>query len=199
VSAAGAALVAVLAGGASRRMGAPKPLVPLGGRPLIAHPLAAAAAAGLAAVVVAKPGTPLPPLDVPVWREPERPRHPLLGVVTALERAGVPVVAIACDQPWVPPALLARLSAAPAAAAVALEVGGRPEPFPARYAPEALERLRAALAAEAPVRRALEGLHPWLLDGEELLALGDPARLVAGVDSPRALADAERTLREASG
>ena len=47
-------LVAVLAGGASRRMGAPKACVELGGRPLISYPLEAAAAAGLSAVVVAK-------------------------------------------------------------------------------------------------------------------------------------------------
>ena len=37
------ALVAVLAGGRGRRMGAPKPLAELGGAPLIERPLAAAA------------------------------------------------------------------------------------------------------------------------------------------------------------
>ena len=64
-------LVAVLAGGASRRMGAPKPLAPLGGRPLISYPLGAAARAGLRAVVVAKADTPLPEVGVPVWGEPD--------------------------------------------------------------------------------------------------------------------------------
>ena len=78
------AIVAVLAGGRGRRMGRPKALVELGGAPLIAHPLAAAAAAGLDAVVIAKAGTALPALDVPVWLEPDQPVHPLLGIVTAL-------------------------------------------------------------------------------------------------------------------
>jgi molybdopterin-guanine dinucleotide biosynthesis protein A len=55
-------LVAVLAGGRSRRMGAPKTLADLGGAPLIARPLAAAAAAGLEAVIVAKQDTALPAL-----------------------------------------------------------------------------------------------------------------------------------------
>ena len=67
------ALVAVLAGGRGRRMGGPKALARARRRPLIARPLAAAAAAGLEAVVVAKAGTPLPPLGVPVWHEPDEP------------------------------------------------------------------------------------------------------------------------------
>ena len=43
----GAPLAVVLAGGLSRRMGMPKALAVLGGRPLPAWPLAAAVAAGL--------------------------------------------------------------------------------------------------------------------------------------------------------
>jgi molybdopterin-guanine dinucleotide biosynthesis protein A len=66
------ALVAVLAGGRGRRMGAPKPLARLGGAPLVERPLAAAAEAGLPAVVVAKAGTRLPP-GLTVWREPDEP------------------------------------------------------------------------------------------------------------------------------
>ncbi len=69
----GPPLAVVLAGGLSRRMGSPKATVLLGGRPLIAWSLAAAAEAGLEAVVVAKPGSSLPPLEVPVWDEPAAP------------------------------------------------------------------------------------------------------------------------------
>jgi molybdopterin-guanine dinucleotide biosynthesis protein A len=82
------ALVAVLAGGRGRRMGAPKPLAELGGAPLVERPLAAAAEAGLAAVVVAKAGTPLPP-GLTVWHEPDEPFHPQLAIVTALDDAAV--------------------------------------------------------------------------------------------------------------
>ena len=181
------AVVAVLAGGRGRRMGAPKPLAELGGAPLIAHPLAAAAAAGLAAVVVAKPGTPLPDdLAVPVWLEPAEPVHPLLGVVTALERAGGPVVAVACDMPFVPAALLARLAAGPEAA---VRVGR-----PARAVPGALRARRAARAARGARRAArrcattLAALAPAVLDGA---AFGDPARILASVNTPDELAAAE--------
>src|SRR3954469_1305574 len=108
--------VAVLAGGRSSRMGTPKALAPLGGAPLIARPLAAARAAGLPAVVVAKRASPLPALDVPVVVEPDEPTHPLCGVVAALEAgsaAVVAVVAVACDQPWVTGEVLAALAARP--------------------------------------------------------------------------------------
>lgn len=184
------ALVAVLAGGAGRRMGGtPKPLALLGGRPLIAWPLAAARAAGLEAVVVAKAATALAPLEVEVWEEPGEPQHPLLGIVTALERTGGrrhrPVVAVGCDQPWVPPALLARLAAGEGPAAPFVD--GVPAPLPARYPPEALDVLRAALAAEAPLRRTLAALEP------AAVAVEDPG-VLAGINTPEELAAAERAL-----
>jgi molybdopterin-guanine dinucleotide biosynthesis protein A len=166
-------LAVVLAGGLSRRMGRPKALVPLGGRPLIAWPLAAAAAAGLDAVVVAKPGSALPPLEVPVWDEPEAPSHPLTGLVAALERAGGPVVALACDMPFVSPGLIARLAAAKGVAAPAGEA------FPARYEPSALPVLRAGLAREAAVRAVLAELRAAPVEAapEELVGINDPAAL----------------------
>jgi molybdenum cofactor guanylyltransferase len=172
------ALVAVLAGGRGRRMGGPKALADLAGEPLIARPLAAAAAAGLDAVVVAKPDTALPELAVPVWEEPATPVHPLLGIVTALERAGRPVVVVACDMPFVTATLLQRLADGPEAA---VRVGGRLAPFPARYEPAALPELRAALAAGAAVRATLERLAPGTFDeaGEVVASVNTPAELEA--------------------
>ena len=103
---------AVLAGGASRRMGTPKATLELGGRPLLEYPLAAVQGAGLEPAVVAKPGSPLPPLAVPRWDEPAEPVHPLTGIVAALTAArGRPVLAVACDMPFVTAELLADLAA----------------------------------------------------------------------------------------
>ena len=175
-------MAAVLAGGASRRMGSPKARVELGSRPLIAWPIAAAIEAGLAAVVVAKPGSDLPPLDVPVWEEPEQPAHPLTGIIAALERAGPRgVVVLACDMPFVSPGLIARLGAC---SDVATPAG---EAFPARYTPAALAVLRAALERAAPLREVLAelGATEIAAGGHELL----------GVNDPEALARAEALLR----
>lgn len=171
-------------------MGGAKPLADLGGRPLVAWPLAVAADAGLEAVVVAKAATALPP-GVLVWHEPAEPVHPLLGIVCALERAARPVLAVACDMPWVPGALLARLAAGPPAA---VRRGGRLASFPARYAPADLPALRAALAREDGVWRTLEALAPAALDEAELAPLGDPASLLASVNTPAELAAARRAL-----
>jgi len=175
-------LVAVLAGGRGRRLGGAKPLAELDGAPLIARPLAAAAAAGLPAVVVAKPDTALPALGVPVWEEPVEPVHPLLGIVTALERAGGPVVAVGCDQPFLTGELLSRLATGREAAVWA---GGRLAPLPARYELAWLPALRHALAAEASLRATLESLGPAAFE------LDDEA-LVASVNTPGELAAAER-------
>lgn len=183
----------VLAGGRARRMGGAKATAVLAGRPLIAWPLAALAAAGLDAIVLAKPDTALPSLSVPVWREPAAPAHPLLGLVTALERAGGPIVAVGCDMPFLAPGLLAELARHPARV-VAPAVAGRPAPFPARYDPLVLPALREGLAREAPVRATLAGLDPVLLDEAALRAWGDPARLVASVNDAAELAAAEAVL-----
>ena len=171
------ALVAVLAGGRGRRLGGAKPVAELGGRPLVAWPLEAARAAGLEAVVVAKAGTPLPELDVPVWIEPDEPAHPLAWLVFALERAGGrPVIGVACDMPHVTADLLARLSAADGAVAARADL-----PFPARYEPSALPVLREVLEREAPAREALAALAPAVLGAppEELHGVNSPSELAA--------------------
>jgi len=189
-----APLAAVLAGGRARRMGGAKATALLGGRPLVAWPLAACAAARLEAVVVAKPGTALPALGVPVWREPATPSHPLVGLVTALERAEErPVVAVGCDMPFLAPGLLAALAAHPAPV-VAPRVGGRLAPLPARYDGSALPVLRDALAREAPLRATLAALGPVVLEEAALCRWGDPERLVASVNDPASLAAAEAAL-----
>jgi molybdopterin-guanine dinucleotide biosynthesis protein A len=161
--------------------------IELAGAPLIARPLAAASAAGFEAVVVAKRATILPPgLDVPVWLEPDTPFHPLCGLVAALERGAV--IAVACDQPWVTGELLGALAVAGAAVPW---VDGRFEPFPGHYDPSQLPVLRDALAEEASLRATLTRLAPLKLD---LAPFGDPARLVASINTRDELAAAEREL-----
>jgi molybdopterin-guanine dinucleotide biosynthesis protein A len=189
------ALGAVLAGGRGRRLGGAKAKVELAGRPLVSHSLAALEAAGLEAIVVAKPDTELPPLGCPVVREPELPRHPLCGIVAALREAGGrAVVVLACDMPLAAPALLERLAAAGEPLVVPAP-GGRLEPLQARYGAALLPALEAALAREEPLRRTVAALVPRRLGDEELARCGDPARLFLNVNDDADLRLAERALR----
>jgi len=185
----------VLVGGRGSRLGGAKAAAPLAGRPLASYPLAALAEAGLETMVCAKPGETLPPLGFPVLVEPQLPRHPLCGVVAALREVEQPVVAVACDLPLLPPELLAALAAAPEPLVVPAP-GGRPQPLAARYAPELLPELEAAMDRKAPLTRTVEALDPRLLGDEELRRYGDPDRIFHNVNEPRDLAEAERLLRE---
>lgn len=198
------AVVAVLAGGAGKRIDGEKATVRLAGRPLVYYPLAAAAQASLTAVVVAKRATALPPLNVQTLLEPDEPRHPLCGIVAALDRLEAPVLAVGCDMPFVAPALLERLSAPASRApdspqgAVAIEVEGRLQPLPALYLPRQRSALERALAKGASMRETLRLLRPDVLGTTELEGLGDPSLLLFSVNDRRDLQMAERRLARAA-
>jgi molybdenum cofactor guanylyltransferase len=167
-----AMVAAVLAGGASRRMGEPKAGLVVEGRTLLERAVAAAREAGLRPVVVAKATSPLPPVDAERWTEPDLPRHPLAGIVAALKTAGpAGIVALACDTPFVPARLLAELAGRDATTLV--RAGGRLHPLPGRYAAQALAPLAAALADEAPLQRALLALGAAVLDEADEAALAN--------------------------
>lgn len=185
--------MAVLAGGRSSRMDEAKAVAPLAGRPLIAYPLAAARQAGLTAVVVAKPGSPLPVLDAEVWREPVEPVHPLCGLVHALTHGGGrPLVVVAADMPFVSGKVLAWLAAGHGdTAATVPVVDGRLQPLLARYEPSTLDLLSRALTAGTSMRDAVNALAPHLVD---LSPFGDPRRLTFNVNTPADLARAEELL-----
>jgi molybdopterin-guanine dinucleotide biosynthesis protein A len=185
----GDGIVAVLAGGRSSRMGRPKALSDLNGRPLIAHALAAVAEAGLEAAVVAKPDSELPALDARVIREPAEPLHPLLGVATALEEAGS-VVSLPCDMPFVPGPMLAWLWRQPERLVVC-EGGGRLHPLLGRFAAELAPELRAAVEAGTSAQEAVRGLDARVASEAELSNFGPPRRVLFNVNDPEDLAEAE--------
>ncbi len=175
-------------------MAAPKATVELAGRPLIAYPVEAMAAAGLAPVVVAKPDSELPPLEVPVVRETDADSHPAAGIVAALRTGrGRPVVVAACDMPFVPSELLALLAGlgVPVAAAGA---DGRLQPLLARYEPSVVPALQTAIAGAESLRGAVARLDPLILGATELARFGDPRRITFNVNDRADLAAAERLL-----
>jgi molybdopterin-guanine dinucleotide biosynthesis protein A len=178
----------VLAGGRGRRMGGAKPSALLAGRPLVAYPAEALAGVSERVAVVCKADTELPSLPgVERWDEPDEPRHPVAGIVFALERAEQPVLVCGADMPFVTGAVLESLAESlraevPAVVAVA---GGRLQPVLAAYAPSSLSVLRAA-AADEPLTRIVERLDPVRVEVPERAALS--------VDTPEDLAAAARDL-----
>lgn len=168
----------VLAGGAGRRIGGAKAIVELRGIPLVRYPVRALQAVLAEVVVVAKQGSELPPLPgVPIWIEPEEPRHPLAGIVHALEGAGAAmgiegagreILVCAGDLPFVSPELVERLSRLDAggAPAVVPRAAGRLQPLLARYAPAAHAPLAVALTSEPPrsLTEAVMELDPLVVD-----------------------------------
>jgi molybdenum cofactor guanylyltransferase len=176
---------AILAGGAGRRMGGAKAKRTLGGRPLASYPAATLAEVCDRVAIVAKPGAELPELPgIERWDdEPAEPRHPLTGIIHALERAqGEPVLVCAADMPFVKTDAL-RALAAPGTTAIAV-AGGVLQPVLGLYMPDVLPALRAA-EPDTPLTRTVEGLGP------ELVPV--PPEQVRGIDTPEDLANAEAT------
>jgi molybdenum cofactor guanylyltransferase len=195
----------VLAGGVGRRIGGGKAVVELHGVPLVHYPLRALQGVLAEVVVVAKQGTPLPPLPgVPIWIEPAEPRHPLAGVVHALEGAGAAsqidgmareILVSAGDMPLLGPDLIDLLAHADAGGAPALvpHAGGRLQPLLARYAPAAYAPLAAALRRDPlpSLTDAVAALGPYVLD------IGD-AQPFFNVNAPEDLLTAAGLLDRAT-
>src|SRR3954471_12971913 len=149
----------LLAGGRGRRLGGrSKAAIEVAGRPLAWYPAAALAGVCDRVALVAKPGSDLPHLPgVERWDEPEEPRHPVAGIIHALEHADQPVLVVGADMPYVTPDACASVMAggglAPAAVAVA---GGGVPPLLAIYAPAALRPRGARPPEGGAARRAAD-------------------------------------------
>jgi len=182
----------VLAGGAARRMGGgDKTLLPLHGRPLLAHILARLAPQ-CGALALNANGDParFASFGLPVWPDPLPGLGPLSGVLAALEASPLPfVLTVPGDAPFLPPDLAEGLHGARAAAGVAVAhaaSGGRAHPVIALWPRRLAGPLRAALdAGERAVHRfaAAQGVVAVEWPGEPFLNINTPedlARAEAG-------------------
>ena len=197
-------VVIVLTGGASRRMGSHKPVLDVGGRPLVARVLAAA---GSWPTLVVGPGQGVPGGVRVVWeRVPGG--GPVAGLAAAVEALDAPdpaiappdvVVVLAADLPFVTHDHLDRLVAAltspdepDAAPDLAVTVGrdGRTNWLCAAWRTAAL-RNRLECLGDAYGRSMRD-----LADGIRTVRVDDPDELALDVDTP---ADLERARRRAGG
>jgi molybdenum cofactor guanylyltransferase len=199
---AGPLAAAVLAGGASRRMGRDKATMPVGGVELARQAIRAAARLAEPVVLVAPEGHPAAALAKRTragWvADPGR--GPLEALVSALHAVDAPaLLLLAADHPLLVPALLDLLVAGRGEGfeAVACRRGPRLEPLVALY-----QRAAALAAAEAMLAagadRSLRGLLGALRtrvieepewrrvdpDGASFVDLDDPADLAAFLARP---------------
>ena len=175
--------------------GGSKAAMMLAGRPLAAYPAAALAGVCERVAVVCKRDTELADLEgVERWDEPASPRHPLTGIVHALERAGSAVLVCAADMPFVTPdacrTLLQAAGAAAGAPAVVAAAAGVLQPVFGLYEPAALEPFAAA-DQDAPLTRTVESLDP--------VRVALPPALVRSVNTAEELAEAEELLGGQAG
>ena len=144
------ASAAVLAGGASRRMGVNKAMPAPRGRPLILETADALRARFDEAFIVAADADAYSFAGVPIGSDRVRGAGPLAGIAAALVAASQDsLFVVACDMPEIDFALAERLLAAPNGFDCAVpRVGeGLYEPLFAVYRKSALSAMEASLAA----------------------------------------------------
>jgi molybdenum cofactor guanylyltransferase len=188
---------AVLAGGASRRMGRDKATLRVGGVELAARAVTAAREVAAPVVLVAPAGHAAAPLagklGVALVRDPGE--GPLAALAAALAALAEPyVLLLAADHPALHAGLLARLVAERGAGeAVACRRGGGLEPLVAVYqrAPAlaaARARLRGGPGGDRSLRGLLAALRTRVLEEPAWRALDPEGRSFVDLDDPADLA-----------
>lgn len=181
---------AILAGGEARRLGGvPKGLLEVGGRRILDR-LVAAFEEGLGTVPLLVANAP----DAGSWHPglrvvaDLRPGAGTLGgLLTAVTLAPAPVVCVAWDMPFIPPALLRRLGEGLDRHDVVLPSSGGPrgmEPLCAGYGPATGPAMAAAL--DRGDLRAIgfhEAVRVRVLDRVEVQRFGAPERIFFNVNT----------------
>ena len=197
----------VLAGGGSRRMGADKCALDLGGRTLVQWVVDALDTVADEVVAVTAPGR-APPLV-----QSSRSLHhavdaiadggPLVAILAGLEATSAPVaVAVACDLPFVRPELL-RLLADRARAGARFVVPvheGRPQLLCSAWRGDTLPVLRARVeAGERAVHAMLDVLDAELVPPEAWREADPDGSSFTNLNTPETLDRARAALDAAGG
>jgi molybdopterin-guanine dinucleotide biosynthesis protein B/molybdopterin-guanine dinucleotide biosynthesis protein len=191
---------AILAGGESRRFGAPKALATVGGVRIVDRVREALAGVVPDLILIANDAALFAPLALPLRADARPGLGALGGIYTALlwarEAGRAGALAVACDMPFLAPPLLARLLAERVGAdVVAPESGGRRgiEPLAAYYATGCIPAIERALERG---ERQIVGFHGEVrvkrIPLEEVRAYGEPELLFLNVNTPAEHERAER-------
>lgn len=184
----------ILAGGESRRFGAPKALATVAGEPIVGRVRAALAGVVDRVGIVANEPDLFADMGLPI-RPDLRPGSGALGGVHTAVRwaadAGAPgALVAACDMPFIETALLQRLrddaSAGGAAVVVPASSGRRGvEPLCAYYDAACARAIESRLAAgDRRVIAFYDDVAVHVVPLDEVRLLGDPDRMFMNVNTP---------------
>ncbi len=176
----------VLAGGASRRMGRDKALLPWEGTTLLDHALRRLrAVCGAVAILGGSPDR-YADQGAPVVPDAVHGAGPLAALLAALEHARTDVVLLlAVDLPFVPEALLGFLPEAAEDADLAAPVAeGLPQPLCAAYRRSCTEAVRRHLTAgRFKMTHFWEDVRVREVGPAELARFGDPALILRNLNT----------------
>lgn len=197
--------IVIQAGGASRRMGQDKGLVPFLGQPLIQRVIQRVSALADELVVNSNRPEDYTFLGLPIYTDVIPERGALGGLYTALLVAKHPLVSvIACDMPFASPEILAEerrlLEESDADAVIPVTEFGT-EPFHAVYRRDlCIPLVKAALDAGSwRVNSWFGEANLFLMPVEEVLRF-DPRQLAfRNVNTPEELHEAEQLALEENG
>ena len=185
----------VLAGGRSRRMGgSPKALLPFGGRPLIQHILETLGAVLSDCLVVTNSPELYTFLGRPMVGDVFPDGGSLGGIYSGLRASpGAAALCVACDMPFLSPALLAYLASRAGEADVVIpDAGGELQTLHAVYGKGCLPSMERRLAAgQLKVTGFFDEVRVLRVPEEAVRALADPQLAFMNLNTPEDLTRAQ--------
>lgn len=177
----------ILAGGASRRMGACKALLPWGSGTLIEHIVRTLRTVADDVVIVTKDPAPFAGQEARVVTDRLPWTHPAVGLMTGLRSATHDVVFVcACDMPWLAPAVIRHLWAVLGDADAVVPRGPHGlEPLHAVYTRRCARRIEQQWRQGArTVRQLLATLAVRVITPQDLRALTGWERSCMNLNTP---------------
>jgi molybdopterin-guanine dinucleotide biosynthesis protein A len=187
--------VAIMAGGKSSRMGTDKAFVPFQGRPMIAIVIERVAGLGAETILITNKPAEYAHLGLPMFGDVLPDHGPLGGIYTAVLRVQHPyVLVVACDMPWLNPALLTYLLDLRHTADIIVPQWDKfPEPLHAVYSKACLPAIEANLQAQQLKITGFFGrVSVRFVKREEIEKVDVNGRSFANVNTPDELQNAQQ-------
>lgn len=191
----------ILAGGESRRLGRNKALLRIGGQALIERVVEAIAPLTAEVIVVVASPEQAAALPLPAWVRVASDRYPgcgsLGGIYTGLATSSEPwILVVACDMPFLNPALLRRLIAARRGVdAVVPYLEGQPEPLHALYSKTCLVPIEGMLrAGQLKIAPLFEAVRVRYVAEETIDRIDPGRRSFFNINTPADLKEAQGLL-----